>query len=581
MGYLNLVGSFLYKEPLFRAKLAALAGNDAQLKTDGWAQNTKTIFYQAAVPTGWTQDVSQNDKALRVVAATGGGSGGATGLSSTITLAHTHAITADDSHTHSYPGHTHGIAGGNGGSNFGNPTDFYDVSFQRISLTGSSSVNQAKNVFNDAGNQVLSTLAAHDHGGVTDSQLTDTSIAYCDVIVGTKNAPGGTYTDLTSYWSTGSKIDFDPFSASAANDSYLNGILMPAGSISLFAQGSAPTGWTKISSVDDRFLRVVSGAGGVVGGVSPVSSGLALMHTHAVTATADHTHSIASHGHTGVQVKGTLTNVQAWPDTAARYIQDDGAGHMVQSGVSGPTASRTTYISDTNSTSASTLAAGGHTHVLPNQLTTIFFNYVDVIQCSKDSSGAPYSYTDMTSSFSWKNLVSYQRLNSLATNDAYVQYHTTPIGSDMVFFMVSPPTGWIQNTMFTDIGLRMVSGSSGGTVGGGSQGISQTIPLAHTHTIPAGGGHTHLDTHTHTIATAPETAYAPTAVIIEGRAGGGLASGHSGFAIIQSTGGLTNLAGGPSEIITGDPDHSHGAVTDSKLSDVTLAYADLIWCSKS
>lgn len=37
---------------------------------------TKMAFFQASVPTGWTQDTSQNDKVLRVVSGSGGGSGG-------------------------------------------------------------------------------------------------------------------------------------------------------------------------------------------------------------------------------------------------------------------------------------------------------------------------------------------------------------------------------------------------------------------------------------------------------------------------------------------------------------------------
>lgn len=37
---------------------------------------TKMLFYQASAPTGWTQDVSQNDKVIRVVSGTGGGTGG-------------------------------------------------------------------------------------------------------------------------------------------------------------------------------------------------------------------------------------------------------------------------------------------------------------------------------------------------------------------------------------------------------------------------------------------------------------------------------------------------------------------------
>jgi len=39
-------------------------------------QNSISIFYQAAAPSGWTQITTQNNKALRVVSGTGGGQGG-------------------------------------------------------------------------------------------------------------------------------------------------------------------------------------------------------------------------------------------------------------------------------------------------------------------------------------------------------------------------------------------------------------------------------------------------------------------------------------------------------------------------
>lgn len=65
---------------------------------------TKCIFYQASAPTGWTQVTTINDKALRVVSGTGGGSGGTHGLSSPPSTSHTHT---GPSHTHSTPSHSH------------------------------------------------------------------------------------------------------------------------------------------------------------------------------------------------------------------------------------------------------------------------------------------------------------------------------------------------------------------------------------------------------------------------------------------------------------------------------------------
>jgi len=66
---------------------------------------TKMVFFQASAPTGWTQDTANNDKALRVVSGTGGGTGGTHGLSSPPSTAHTHT---GGSHTHSTPNHNHG-----------------------------------------------------------------------------------------------------------------------------------------------------------------------------------------------------------------------------------------------------------------------------------------------------------------------------------------------------------------------------------------------------------------------------------------------------------------------------------------
>jgi hypothetical protein len=47
---------------------------------------------------------------------------------------------------------------------------------------------------------------------------------------------------------------------------------IPAGSITVFAQASAPTGWTKVTSTDNAAIRVVSGSGGGTGGANPFTN---------------------------------------------------------------------------------------------------------------------------------------------------------------------------------------------------------------------------------------------------------------------------------------------------------------------
>lgn len=45
-------------------------------------QSSVSIFYQSSAPTGWTKSTTHNDKTLRVVNGTGGGSGGTSSFTS-------------------------------------------------------------------------------------------------------------------------------------------------------------------------------------------------------------------------------------------------------------------------------------------------------------------------------------------------------------------------------------------------------------------------------------------------------------------------------------------------------------------
>ncbi len=89
---------------------STVGGNSILTTTSsvGFPSGTVMMFYQASAPTSWTQVTTQNNKALRVVSGTGGGTGGSWDLSSgdtsSSTGAHTHT---GASHTHSTPAHSH------------------------------------------------------------------------------------------------------------------------------------------------------------------------------------------------------------------------------------------------------------------------------------------------------------------------------------------------------------------------------------------------------------------------------------------------------------------------------------------
>lgn len=67
---------------------------------DNFESGTSMLFIQAAAPVGWTKSITHNDKALRIVSGTGGGTGGTHDLSSPPSTAHVHS---GPSHVHPLP----------------------------------------------------------------------------------------------------------------------------------------------------------------------------------------------------------------------------------------------------------------------------------------------------------------------------------------------------------------------------------------------------------------------------------------------------------------------------------------------
>jgi len=92
--------------------------------------------------------------------------------------------------------------------------------------------------------------------------------------------------------------------------------LIPQNTIMVFANSSVPTGWTLVTSLDGKIMRIINGAGGGTGGSHDVSSAITLAHTHTV---ASHTHDLGNHTH-------SLTNHQHQLDYTLTNLQDDGSG---------------------------------------------------------------------------------------------------------------------------------------------------------------------------------------------------------------------------------------------------------------
>ena len=167
----------------------------------------------------------------------------------------------------------------------------------------------------------------------------------------------------------------------------LTGIdIIPAGSLMLFQQSSAPTGWTKGTAHDNKALRVVTGSASSGGSntfaaafnnnqtVSGTTSSTSVTITGS---TAAHTLSIAempAHTHTegGTQEFGTTSSTS----TGVRNTGNSSPGNQFET--------QSTGGGGSHSHGVGTLAGGAHTHSFSDTF-NLDVQYVDLIICSKDS----------------------------------------------------------------------------------------------------------------------------------------------------------------------------------------------------
>ena len=152
---------------------------------------------------------------------------------------------------------------------------------------------------------------------------------------------------------------------------------IPSGSVVLFYQSAAPTGWTQVTSLNDYSLRLVSGTGGTTGGTTAFSTVFA-NQTPTITvnvsglsagATTLSTTQMPSHSH-------SLSNLYA-----------------VAVNNCGPYQTPNTINTGNGYVTFSTSNAGGggsHTHSISGSATgsstavTLNVQYANIIICSKN-----------------------------------------------------------------------------------------------------------------------------------------------------------------------------------------------------
>ena len=182
----------------------------------------------------------------------------------------------------------------------------------------------------------------------------------------------------------------------------------PSGTVSIFLQAAAPTGWTISASFNDRDVRLNStGGGGTAGSVayttlfartavdnytlltadvpahthsfSATSGTVSADHTHAVSGTTgtesnDHTHSVGNQGSTVTLFTGGTTAATPGGGTTGGISANH--THSFSGTTGGVSANHTHSVSGT---SGSPGGGGAHTHAIDMRVT-----YATAIPCSKD-----------------------------------------------------------------------------------------------------------------------------------------------------------------------------------------------------
>ena len=192
---------------------------------------------------------------------------------------------------------------------------------------------------------------------ITDDTTTATSVYPTWVTTTTGNLPQKTSSTKLSFVPSTGTLTATAFVGSGAG--LTNITTFPSGTVLLFYQSAAPTGWTQVTTagLDDSALRITTSTGGSTGGTTAFSTVFANQTpTITVGSTTLSSAQIPSHTHTCGPVSG---------------------GTYFAYGSSGPAL-------DISGNTGATGGGGSHNHTGSSTAVTLNVKYVNVILCSKN-----------------------------------------------------------------------------------------------------------------------------------------------------------------------------------------------------
>jgi hypothetical protein len=142
---------------------------------------------------------------------------------------------------------------------------------------------------------------------------------------------------------------------------------IPAGSVILFYQSAAPTGWTQVTTQNDKALRVVSGTGGVASGTTAFSSVF-----------TNQTPTITTSGLSAGATTLSTAQIPSHTHTVPFGNNSDNPGGSPAANIA----------NNVNPSSGAEGGGGSHTHSISGSATssaiTLNVQYIDIILCSKN-----------------------------------------------------------------------------------------------------------------------------------------------------------------------------------------------------
>jgi hypothetical protein len=248
------------------------------------------------------------------------------------------------------------------GSSVANTGTFTSVTADSYSITGDPVFTLSSSLFRTTGSIDATTPNVGSTGGVRVRGNPTSGFAYIQVT----DSLGSTEWGHFKAHSNGYIV----WSGAIAGANYPN--LIPSGTVMLFGQTNAPTGWTKLTTHNDKALRVVSGAASS-GGATTFSAAFNSSFTSDGTTLTEN--QIPSHRH------GMFDQYDTQP--SARELGDFPSYSAAWGSNSG---GNTEYSMNTNLTQDANFGVSGaiggseaHTHTMNFNLA-----YVDVILASKN-----------------------------------------------------------------------------------------------------------------------------------------------------------------------------------------------------